>query len=106
MSQPLVATGLAFGITKAYSSMNETDIPNATLIQHAALLGATKYVVDMSIENDPIQKAIGTGVVFAGLCYVFLKDETWMMNGALGVGASYIADIIVPTPKKEEEEQY
>jgi hypothetical protein len=42
--------------------------------------------------------------VFAGLCYVFLKDETWLMNGALSVGASYVANIIIPTPKKEEEQ--
>ena len=106
MSQPLVATGLAFGITKAYSSMNNADVPNMTLLNHAGLLGATKYVVDMSLGCDPVQKALGTGLVFAGLCYVVFKDDTWAMNGALGVGASYIADLVVPPAKKEEEEQY
>jgi hypothetical protein len=34
------------------------------------------------------------------------KDENWALNGALGVSASYVADIAVPAREKEKEEDY
>ena len=44
--------------------------------------------------------------LFAGLCYLVYKDENWALNGALGVSASYVADIAVPAREKEKEEDY
>ena len=35
-------------------------------------------------------------LLFAGLCYLIYKDENWALNGALGISASYVADIALP----------
>jgi len=49
---------------------------------------------------------LSSGLLFAGLCYLIYKDENWALNGALGVSASYVADIAVPAREKEKEEDY
>ena len=38
--------------------------------------------------------------------YLIYKDENWALNGALGVSASYVADIAVPAREKEKEDDY
>jgi len=55
--------------------------------------------------KDSVQRAIGSGVLFAGLCYLLYKDESWAMNGALGVGASYIADVLIPQKENDMDEE-
>ena len=102
MAQPLIAGALVFGVGKGYASVKGFDAPIDMYISHAAMMGAAKIAADTTTK-DIAQRAVSSGLLFAGMCYLLYKDDNWVINGALGVGASYVADIVVPAPEKEEE---
>ena len=104
MAQPLIASGVVFAVTKGFGIINKLDdIELSTYLTFAGMMGASKIVADLSVP-DPIQRAVGSGLLFAGACYLVFKNENWALNGALGVGASYLADIVVPAPPPPKEE--
>ena len=98
--EPLIAGGIAFGIAKGYGVMKGIDAPVEAYAAHAGLMVASKFVSNAS-TTDVVQRAVGSGALFAGLCYVVFQDENWALNGAVGVGASYVADILLH--KAEED---
>ena len=69
------------------------------------VVGAAKIVADTNTEGS-LNRSLSSGLLFAGLCYLIYKDENWALNGALGVSASYVADIAVPAREKEKEDDY
>jgi uncharacterized membrane protein (UPF0136 family) len=105
MAQPLIAGALVFGFGKGYGMMNQIEAPNDMYFTYAGLMGAAKIVADTNTEGS-LNRSLSSGLLFAGLCYLIYKDENWALNGALGVSASYVADIAVPAREKEKEEDY
>ena len=103
MAQPLIAGGIVFAVGQGYSMANKLDAPLPVLATHAGMMGASKVIADMAAK-DTVQRAVASGALFAGLCYLLYKDENWALNGALGVGASYAADLLMPVEEKEAEE--
>lgn len=104
MAQPLVAGGIVFAVGQGYGMVNKLDAPVSVYVTHAGMMGASKILADLSLK-DSVQRAIGSGVMFAGLCYLLYKDESWAMNGALGVGASYVADVLIPQKENDMDEE-
>lgn len=93
-----------FGVLKGYGVAKEIDVPLGVYGVHGALMSASKLVVDMTVK-DKVQRAMGSGLLFAFACYAMYQDENYALNGALGVASSYVADTVVPSPSSEEEEQ-
>lgn len=102
MAQPLVAGGLVFGVGQGIALINKSEAPASLFATHAGLMGVAKVVADVAVK-DTVQRALAAGALYTGLCFFVFKDESWALNGALGVGASYVADLVLPQEHKEEE---
>ena len=103
MAQPLIAGGIVFAVGQGYCLINKCDVPVSVFATSAGMMGASKLVADLAVKNS-VQRAVSAGALFAGLSYLLYKDESWALNGALGVSASYIADVLMPAEEKSEEE--
>lgn len=103
MAQSLLAGGLVFSVGQGMALVNKSEAPATLFVTHAGLMGASKVVADVAVK-DTVQRAVAAGALYAGLCYLVFKDESWALNGALGVGAAYAADVLLPLPEHTEEE--
>jgi hypothetical protein len=103
MAQPLIAGGLVFGVGQGLAMVNKSGAPASLFATHAGVMGVAKVVADLAVK-DTVQRSVAAGALYAGLCFLVFKDESWALNGALGVGASYGADLLLPQEHKEEED--
>jgi len=102
MAQPLVAGGIVFGVGQGLAMWQKSDAPLSLFATHAGMMGASKVAADLAVK-DTVQRALAAGAVYAGLCFLLFKDESWALNGALGVAASYAADLVLPEHTGEED---
>lgn len=104
MAQPLVSGGVVFAVLQSHGISTSSGVPQSVYIAHAGMMGASKILTDIALPSaDTIQRALAAGALYCGLTFLFYKDENFALNGALGVGASYAADVVVPRPTKEED---
>jgi hypothetical protein len=106
MAQPLISGAVVFAVLQGHGMSTQNGVPQSIYIAHAGMMGASKILVDMAVPGDNIQRALAAGALYCGLTYLFYKDENYALNGALGIGASYVADVIMPKPAPKEEDEY
>jgi hypothetical protein len=105
MAEPLVSGAIVFAVGQGNAFIQRSEAPPSIFLAHAGMMGASKIASDMFLkESDSIQRALVAGGLYCGLCFLFYKDENFVLNGALGVGASYAADVVVPRPTPKEHD--
>jgi len=105
MANAVITGGLLFGYCKGYTTLKGAECPIDVQLQTAAVLGASKLLVDHAIQEDPVARAVATGTLFAGSMWGVFDDQSWFRWLALGTAASYISDLVLPAPKPKRVEE-